>query len=102
MVRPRVIFDFILNELKSRQPNGIERQMVGTAGIRDSQRCKGILFRSSDHISERRKPGPEDRPNLLVPLHVDSTDFPGAVVEVEVTREFFVTGLELELRWCLG
>ena len=38
VVRPRVVLDRILDELKARQPDRVERQVIGAAGVADRQR----------------------------------------------------------------
>ena len=48
-MRPRVVFDLVLNELKSGQTDAVKRLMVGAAGIRDRNRA-------GPHIAERQQP----------------------------------------------
>src|SRR5687768_16211735 len=45
VVRSGVIFDLVLNELKSRQPNPIERQVVRATGVGDRQCVSAHVFK---------------------------------------------------------
>src|SRR5262249_467631 len=80
----RVVFDFVLDELKAGQPDRGEREVIGAAGIAAGQRRR-------PQIAEGLKPGAEDRTYGLVALQVDAANLARPVVEVEIGRELLVS-----------
>src|SRR6476620_4478322 len=89
MVCARVVFNLILNKLKSGQADTIKGKMIGAAGVRNRKRVRApeVLTRP---IPERRQPLPEDRADSFVALHVHAADFAGAVIEIEVCVKLIV------------
>src|SRR6266404_4321387 len=85
MMRSRVVFNRVLNELKSRQADSIKRQVIRAAGVRDRKRLRA-------EIPEGREPLPEQRPHRFVALEIDAANFSGAIVEVEISVKLFVFG----------
>src|SRR6185369_6756088 len=90
-MRSCVVFNLVLNKLKSRQADRIERQVVRSASIRDRQRVCTRVF-------EWRQPLPKQRTNAFIPLHVNPANLAGAVIEIEVTTELLVFRFRNE-RW---
>src|SRR5207253_2296095 len=88
-VRPRAVFHFILYELESRDPDRIERQVVGAARVthRDGRRAQVI---------ERLEPLREDRSYRRIFLRIDTADLPRAIVHVEVRRDLLLLRLQLQ------
>src|SRR6185295_6533458 len=89
MVCARVVFDLVLDKLKSRQTNRIERKVVRAAGVGDRERACA-------HVSERRQPLPEEGANAFVALQVNSANLAGAIVEIEITTQLLVFGFLYE------
>src|SRR5688572_30442529 len=85
MVCTRVVFDLVLDKLKSRQANRIESQVVRAARVGDRE-C------ACTHVSERHQPLPEQCTNAFVALQVDSANLAGAIVEIEVATQLLVLG----------
>src|SRR5262245_26149267 len=85
MVRACAVFDIVLDELKSRKPDGIEREVIGAACIRDR---KG----RSIHLFEGQEPFAKDGADGLIALQIDSANFASAVVEVEIDRKLIEVG----------
>ena len=85
----RAVVQRVLDELEARQADGVERQVIGAAGIADRHAW------STPRSLERREPRFEDRPHRVVALQVDAADLAAAVVEVEVAGELGVLRLEL-------
>src|SRR6266853_5611018 len=85
---PRVVLDGILNELKSRQSEIVERQMIGAAHAVWSKRRHA-------HALEGRHPRFKYGSDILVALHIHASNQPGAVVEIEIGRQFRVPGFRL-------
>src|SRR5690242_6548247 len=69
VVRARVVIERVLDELKPGQAHGIERKMIGAAGVANRQR-------SHAEIVERLHPFLEKRLDGLVALEIDAADFP--------------------------
>src|SRR2546430_989990 len=65
--------------------------MIGPASIRRRERRGAIS-------NEWSKPTPEDRPRRFIPLQINTADFAGAVVEIEIGSEFGMIGFELIFR----
>ena len=83
VVRARVVVHRVLNELEAGQAHGVERKVVGAAGIADGNG-------RSAHVFEGFEPSFEDRPHHVVALQIDAANFAGAVVVVEVAGELGV------------
>src|ERR1043166_5627391 len=84
------VIDWVLDELKSRQADAIEGKMIRAGGVRERQG-----FRAE--IIERLKPAAKERAHGFVALHVNTANFSGAVVEIEVGGQFIVFELAHEL-----
>ena len=52
VVRARVVFDFVLNELKSRQADAVERLMVRASRVRNRNRACAHLAEGHQPLSE--------------------------------------------------
>ena len=86
MMGPRVVLERVLNELESRQADGIVREVIGAASIGDGNRVHA-------HGLEGLHPFLEDRPGRFVPLQINAAEFAAAVVNVEVNGKFILSGL---------
>src|SRR5579859_2203761 len=75
-----LIVERILNELEAGQADGVERKMIGAAGVAHGERRDA-------EILERRNPLPEDRLLCGIALEIDPADLSGAVVDIEVRIE---------------
>src|SRR5450432_1329101 len=82
------IFHLVLNELKSRQTNLIERLVVRSARISNAD------GRSAE-VVEWSKPGFKHGPHSVIPLQIHAADFTRAIVVIEVAGQFGVRRLEL-------
>ena len=91
VVRARVVFDFILDELKSRQADAIERLMVRAARVRNRNRAGA-------HIAEGHQPLSEKISEGAIALQVDTANFSGAVIQIEIARELFIVRQCRQLR----
>src|ERR1051325_440237 len=89
MVRARVVFNLVLDELKSRQANAIKRLMIGTAGVRDRNRLRVPLILVGN-IAEGGEPLLKDRPHCIVALEINPANPSGPVVELEIAGELLV------------
>ena len=85
MVSPAFIVNWILNELEARQAQIIEIQMICTTNTLNYQSV-------GSQVVERLQPGLEYRPDSFVTLKIDTPDFTGPIVEVEVAGELTVFG----------
>src|SRR5437899_6244507 len=88
-MRAALVLDGILNELEARQADGVEREVVSASGIRKTERLRL-------QIRKRLKPAAEKRPRRLIALHIDPSDFSGAIVQIEVSAEPLVVRLAHE------
>ena len=86
----RVVLDFILDELKSRQADAVERLMIGAARVRDRD-CAGA------HVAERRQPLSEEIAHAAIALQVNAANFSGAVIEIEIAGKLFILGQSRQL-----
>src|SRR5882762_10362179 len=87
------IIHWILDELEARQANGIEGLVVGSAGIGKRQGFGA-------QIVKRFEPATEERTHRLIPLHIDTANFAGPIVEIEIRAEFFVFALTNQFARC--
>src|SRR5689334_21809154 len=88
MMRARAVFHWILDELKTRQSDGVIRQMVGSASVPNGRRGHA-------EILERSYPRFENRSHHVIALEINTPDFACSVVVVEVTGKPGVLGGEL-------
>src|SRR5262245_29660045 len=95
MVRAAVVFQRVLDELKTGQAHTVEREVIGAARVRRRKRERA-------HVGERSEPGAENWPNCFVPLQIDATDFARAVIEIEIGRELGMIGLQFVPRRALS
>ena len=86
-MRALPVFDFILNELESRQSNCVERQVICSAGV-PHRHCRGA------EVFERLEPGFEDGDDGRVFLRVNAAQFSGAVIDIEVRGELCMLRLD--------
>ena len=77
---------------KPGRPTRVEGLVVGAAGVADGDDA-------GREVLERGEPGFEDRAHHFVALQVDAADTAGAVIDVEVAREFLVLGRWSSSRW---
>ena len=88
VVGSRLVFDGVLDELKSGQADLVEGNVVGAAGAADGKRGHA-------HGLERLHPFLENGPHRFVSLQVDAANFSRAVIHIEIGRKLGVFGLEL-------
>src|SRR2546426_11740080 len=88
-MRPALVLDGILNELEARQADSVKREVVSASGIGKTERLRL-------QIRKRLKPAAEKRPRRLIALHIDPSDFSGAIVQIEVSAEPLVVRLAHE------
>src|SRR5690349_4852775 len=81
MMRDRLVFDLVLDELKTRQANRVEREMVRPVGVRRRQRRRA-------QIAKRLQPLSKDRMHAFVALQVDAANLACPIVEVVVRGQF--------------
>src|SRR5208283_2390105 len=79
--------DLVLDELETRQPDAVERLVVGAVGV-------GNRDGRGTHLTARLEPLAEDRPCSLVALEVNPPNLASPVVEIEVPRKLG--------KFCLG
>src|SRR5882757_5393441 len=89
-MRAGLILDGILNELKSRDADGVERKVIGAAGIAHGECIHTEVF-------EWLYPSFKDGSYGCVLLQVHAADFSGAVVYVEVGGDFCLLRLDCDL-----
>ena len=70
----------VLNELEAGDARGIERLMVGAAGIAHGKRIHA-------KITKRLHPRFKDRLDPGILLHVNAANLAGAVIHVEIDRD---------------
>src|SRR6185437_13196079 len=80
--------DLVLDELESGQPHGIERLVIGTAGIAGSDGAGA-------QVMEGLQPLGKDGAAGFVALQVDAPDAAGAVVDVEIAGKILMGGEQL-------
>ena len=85
MVRPAVVLHRILNELEAGKTDRVEGEMIRSAGIANGQRRHAEVL---EWLHPRLKHGRDG----FVALQVDASNCTGAVIDVEVAREFRVVG----------
>src|ERR1041385_1480341 len=85
MVRARVVFNLVLDELEARQSDCVERKVISATGVGKSQRL-------GPQIAKRCQPLTEQAGNLIVALQVHAADLARAVVEIEIAGELVVFG----------
>src|SRR5579864_7963866 len=85
-MRASFILDGILNELESGNADGVEGEVVSAAGVAHGERGHAEIF-------EGTHPGLEDGVNSFVFLQIDAANFSGAVIYVEISRDFRLLGL---------
>ena len=78
----------VLDKLEAGNADGVETEMVGAAGVAQSDRGYADVL-------ERLHPLFEDRADGGILLQVDSANFSAAVVDVEIAGDFFLLGLYL-------
>ena len=80
----REVFDLILDKLKSGKSDAVEREVIRSADRvdRNGRRVE---------VLERCEPFLEDRPQGFIALEIDAADLARPVVEIVVSREFFVS-----------
>src|SRR6267143_3670724 len=83
MMRARVVFNFVLNELKPRQANAIKGKMIGAAGVCYRQR-RGAL------IAERHQPLAKERADIFITLQINAANLTCAIVQIEVDVKLIV------------
>src|SRR5271165_7611646 len=81
MMCARFVFDRILNELKSRNADCVEGQMIGAAGVAHGERGHA-------EILEGFHPGFEDGRDGFVLLKINTANLTRAVVDVEIGGDF--------------
>src|SRR5262245_38922847 len=59
------VIERVLDELEARKSNGVEREMVGAAGVANRDRCGAEILEGSE-------PGLENGPHHVVALKVDA------------------------------
>src|SRR6266446_3454429 len=91
MVRPAVVLHGVLNELESRQPHGIEREMIRSARVSNAER-------GHSEISEWLHPGLKYGRHGFVALQVYTSNGTGTVVHIEISGEFRVVGFQFQTR----
>src|SRR3954462_12316616 len=84
-MRARAVVHRILNELEARNPERIEGLVIRSTGI-GRRYCRRV------QIGKGRQPLLEDWSDLRIPLRVDAANRAGAVVDVEVARDFLAIG----------
>ena len=84
-----LIIQIILNELEARNSNRIETQVIGSAGV-PHRKC------GNAKIFERRDPLRKDGRDGSVALEVDSANLSRAVVDIEVSGNQLLFGLDLK------
>src|SRR5687768_11121324 len=82
-MRTGVVFDLVLDELKTRQADTIERLVIRSAGVRHRKRLR-------TEVCEWCEPCFEVRSNRRIALHVNAADLSRPVVEIVVGRELVV------------
>lgn len=82
-----VVVEVILNELEAGQADGVECDVVGTAGI-------AIGHGVGTHVSEGFQPRFEHLSDGRVALRVDAADLATTVVEIEVCRQLGMIRLD--------
>ncbi len=87
VMRAGLIFHRVLNELETGQSHGVEGKMIGAGGIANGQGRR-------PHVVERCQPGVEDGARHIIALQEDAADFAAAVIQVEVTGDLGVSGLQ--------
>ena len=90
MVRPGVVFDFILDELEAREPGTIKWQVVSSTGI-------PLGYRRRTKVREWLEPLRKDWDDCFIPLRVDSTQLAGSIVDVVVASDLCMLRLWLSL-----
>src|SRR6267142_1391853 len=90
MVRPAAVLHGILNELESRQPHCIEREVICSAGVSNAER-------GHSEIPEWLHPGLKYRRHCFVALQVNTSNRTRTVVHVEISGELRVVGLQLHI-----
>src|ERR1022692_3529314 len=85
MVGAGLVLDGILDELESRDADGIKGLMVGAAGVTHGERVHAQVF-------ERLHPGFKDWGYRFVLLQIDASNLAGAVVHVEIGGDFRLFG----------
>src|SRR4051794_2609936 len=83
MVRAARIIDWVLDKLESGQTNGIEGCVVGAPGV-------GQAERFGFQIGKGLEPATEHGTHRVVALHINTTNFARAVIQVKVSGEVLV------------
>src|SRR5215472_15826767 len=83
MVRARIVFDLVLDELEAGEPDGIERKVIGAAGIRKRERLGA-------QVAEGREPLAKQICDPGVSLQINAANLPGAAIEIEVAGESLI------------
>src|SRR5882724_4502352 len=91
MVRTRVVFNLVLNEVKSREAHRIERQMVCATSVGDGKRGRA-------QISEGHQPLAKQWPHCFVVLQIDAANLSGSVIEIKIRTKIVVFGQRCQLR----
>src|ERR1019366_196323 len=79
----RVVVHRVLNELEARQSHGVERLVVGAAGIANGDDTGGEIFDGGEPLFE-------DGPHHLVALQINAANSAGAVIDIEIAGEAVV------------
>ncbi len=89
MVRARAIIQAILDELKTRNADGIKRFVISSSGVAHADRGNAEVFQGIDPLLK-------DGRNSGVLLQVDAENFSAAIIDIEVAGDFLLIRLKLE------
>lgn len=89
VVSTSFIIEIVLDELESGDADGVEAEVIGAAGVAHGDRADAEILKRSDPLRE-------DRRNGGIALQVDSADFSGTVINVEVGGDEFLFRLHFK------